>query len=239
MLRLHFTGEDLARVRLTLLGPLAETELALRNVQSRDQKALFGNWRAHTGPQVPDDGRDVARFLASPGGGLVDLFTLVGPVGSMDEGIERLRGAPHRRLRAEWSVYPTLRDPIAAAAIWSAAARPRRALASLPQPLTALLGRTRAIVLCAIADHPACTTTQLAAHAGISPASASEHAGILRRAGLTTLTRDRKAVLHTPTHTGLALLDTGQAGRPAEAAGRKARREAERRSEGAPGDPRL
>ncbi|MEC4570490.1 hypothetical protein [Streptomyces virginiae] len=37
-----------------------------------------------------------------------------------------------------------------------------------------------------IADHLACTT-QLSRRAGISPASASEHAATLRRAGLTSL----------------------------------------------------
>ncbi|MER5935146.1 winged helix-turn-helix domain-containing protein [Streptomyces sp. NPDC002054] len=58
--------------------------------------------------------------------------------------------------------------------------------------LSTLLGRTRAVVLCVIADHPACTTTQLAQRAGISPASASEHATTLRGAGLTALTRERK-----------------------------------------------
>ncbi|MFD7836100.1 hypothetical protein [Streptomyces sp. NPDC059761] len=34
-----------------------------------------------------------------------------------------------------------------------------------------------------IADHPACTTTQLAQRARISPASASEHATTLRTPG--------------------------------------------------------
>ncbi|MFB9388350.1 winged helix-turn-helix domain-containing protein [Streptomyces coeruleoprunus] len=78
----------------------------------------------------------------------------------------------------------------------------------MPPALSALLGRTRAVVLCVIADHPACTTTQLAQRAGISPASASEHATTLRSAGLTTLTRERKAALHTLTHLGLTLLNT-------------------------------
>ncbi|MFI0976352.1 hypothetical protein ACH4SP_04885 [Streptomyces sp. NPDC021093] len=62
--------------------------------------------------------------------------------------------------------------------------------------------------LCVIADHPHCTTTQLAHHARISLASASEHATILRNAGLTALTRHHKTVLHTTTLPGLTLLDT-------------------------------
>ncbi|MFI1285596.1 MarR family transcriptional regulator [Streptomyces sp. NPDC020858] len=68
-------------------------------------------------------------------------------------------------------------------------------------------------MLCVIADHPACTTSQLAQRAGISPASASEHATTLRGAGLTTLTRERKAALHTLTHLGLTLLSTNGSSR--------------------------
>ncbi|MEU1098463.1 winged helix-turn-helix domain-containing protein [Streptomyces sp. NPDC005877] len=44
------------------------------------------------------------------------------------------------------------------------------------------------------------TTSRLAARAGISPASASEHATVLRSAGLVGTARDRNAVLHTPAH---------------------------------------
>ncbi|MEV7192404.1 winged helix-turn-helix domain-containing protein [Streptomyces sp. NPDC093510] len=79
----------------------------------------------------------------------------------------------------------------------------------VPPALTALLGRTRATVLRVIGDHPACTTGRLAAHARISLASASEHATVLRRAGLTAQTRDGKSVLHTLTPAGRVLLDAG------------------------------
>ncbi|MFD5438543.1 winged helix-turn-helix domain-containing protein, partial [Kitasatospora sp. NPDC127067] len=104
--------------------------------------------------------------------------------------------------------YQALHDPVDAAALWASPADTRRGDAPVPQALTALLGRTRAIVLCVIANHPACTTTQLAQRAGISPASASEHATTLRKAGLTAVTRERKATLHTLTHLGLTLLST-------------------------------
>ncbi|MFC0842376.1 winged helix-turn-helix domain-containing protein [Streptomyces noboritoensis] len=105
-------------------------------------------------------------------------------------------------------VYPALNNPVHATALWASPTDTRQADAPVPPALSALLGRTRAIVLCVIADHPACTTTQLAQRAGISPASASEHATTLRSAGLTTLTRERKAALHTLTHLGLTLLNT-------------------------------
>ncbi|MFD5435470.1 winged helix-turn-helix domain-containing protein [Kitasatospora sp. NPDC127067] len=340
MLRVHFTAEDLAQVRVATLGPLAETQLSLRTVQWRDRAVLFDGWRARTGPRIDADGRETARFLSPAAcGGLVDLFTLVGAVGCVDEGVERLIGVPTPRLRAEFSVkprtagrpapwlteamdaapqavrrlgvalrrchrvavapywpridqhlqgevarrgrlmaqggvgvlldglrpmavwnppvlqipgyrplvhpeadfhlsgrsfvlapsvfcgpvpqlfaspeaetvvmaYQALHDPVDAAALWAPPVDARSGDAPVPPALTALLGRSRAIVLCVIADHPACTTTQLAQRAGLSPASASEHATTLRKAGLTALTRERKAALHTLTHLGLTLLNT-------------------------------
>lgn len=108
MLRLHFTPADVAGVRLTLLGPLAETELALANLQQHDRRALFGNWRSRTGPRISPEGRDVARSLAHPAGGLVDLFTLTGPATCIDEGTELLRQAPHERLADELAFTPEL-----------------------------------------------------------------------------------------------------------------------------------
>ncbi|MEU6993314.1 MarR family transcriptional regulator [Streptomyces sp. NPDC046465] len=83
-----------------------------------------------------------------------------------------------------------------------------RALSTVPGSLTALLGHTRAVVLWTIAHHPGCTTTELARHAGISPASASQHATILRTAGLSRTTRHHNTALHTPTPAGTGLLNT-------------------------------
>ncbi|MGW1997525.1 winged helix-turn-helix domain-containing protein [Embleya sp. NPDC001921] len=82
------------------------------------------------------------------------------------------------------------------------------ALADVPKSLQALLGRTRANVLCTIAEASGYSTSQLAAHAHVSLASASEHAGVLRNAGLTTLTRQGRQVLHTLSPAGQALLDS-------------------------------
>ncbi|MBA6434366.1 ArsR/SmtB family transcription factor [Streptomyces sp. GMR22] len=75
-----------------------------------------------------------------------------------------------------------------------------------PRSLSALLGRTRATVLCVIAEQPNCNTTQLADRVGIATASASEHATVLRSAGLTAAVRHRNMVLHILTVTGHSLL---------------------------------
>lgn len=78
------------------------------------------------------------------------------------------------------------------------ATAPRGALASL-------LGRTRAAVLAALLS-PA-TTTVLAERTNISLAGASQHATILRDAGLITTQRTGTTVLHALTPLGHALLD--------------------------------
>jgi DNA-binding transcriptional ArsR family regulator len=72
------------------------------------------------------------------------------------------------------------------------------------EPLVALLGRTRAAILTVTAD--GATTTELARRTGVSLASASQHAGVLRSAGLIATRRVGPAVLHTLTPLGASLL---------------------------------
>ncbi|MEX0171489.1 winged helix-turn-helix domain-containing protein [Streptomyces sp. LMG1-1-1.1] len=73
-----------------------------------------------------------------------------------------------------------------------------------PEALAALLGRTRAQVL-ALLRSPA-TTTALAERASVSLAAASQHAGVLRGAGLIDTVRTGTAVLHSLTPLGHSLL---------------------------------
>ncbi|MFD9305126.1 helix-turn-helix domain-containing protein [Streptomyces sp. NPDC060048] len=70
-----------------------------------------------------------------------------------------------------------------------------------------LVGHTRSVVLEAIGD--GATTSELARRAGVSLASASQHAGVMREAGLVTTLRHGNAVLHTVTPLGAALLKGG------------------------------
>jgi DNA-binding transcriptional ArsR family regulator len=72
--------------------------------------------------------------------------------------------------------------------------------------LAALIGRTRAAVMEVLAETPL-TTSDLARQAKISPASASEHATVLRDAGLLLSQRQRNRVYHTLTRLGSELLD--------------------------------
>jgi DNA-binding transcriptional ArsR family regulator len=71
--------------------------------------------------------------------------------------------------------------------------------------LGALVGNTRAAVLGAVGD--GCSTSDLARRVQVSPAAASQHASILREAGLIVSTRDRNQVVHTLTPLGVALLN--------------------------------
>jgi DNA-binding transcriptional ArsR family regulator len=95
-------------------------------------------------------------------------------------------------------VYPATQDALAFSRMWSNGR-------SQTDALSALLGHNRAAVLLRIAD--GCTTSELAQRAGISLASASQHATVLREAGLITTRRDGGAVLHTLTSLGASLLN--------------------------------
>jgi len=98
--------------------------------------------------------------------------------------------------------YPVDLGPGDVARLWA-----RDGLAP-PPSLTALLGRTRAAVLDILAAVP-CTTSELAQRGGMSLSSASEHASVLRAAGLVASLRRGTAVVHSATPLGVQLLDGG------------------------------
>ncbi len=70
-----------------------------------------------------------------------------------------------------------------------------------------LVGHTRSAVLQSIGT--GCTTSELARRAGVSLASASQHASVLREAGLVLTLRHGSSVLHTLTPLGGSLLRGG------------------------------
>lgn len=72
------------------------------------------------------------------------------------------------------------------------------------KPLTALLGRARAVALCAASA--GATTGEIARAAGVSASAASRHATALRDAGLLTSIRNGQTVLHTLTPVGASML---------------------------------
>ncbi|MFB7796087.1 ArsR/SmtB family transcription factor [Streptomyces sp. NPDC056086] len=86
-----------------------------------------------------------------------------------------------------------------------------------------LLGPTRAACLRVIED--GCTTGELARRLGVAPPTASEHATVLREAGLITSIRTGSAVLHT-----LVLVQYAVRARARRVAGASAPRRSPRRS---------
>ncbi|GAB3173212.1 winged helix-turn-helix domain-containing protein [Myceligenerans halotolerans] len=78
--------------------------------------------------------------------------------------------------------------------------------------LALLLGRTRAAALRALATPV--TTGALARRTATSPASASQHAAVLRQAGLVVSRRDGRYVVHTLTSLGTRLLAAADRGEP-------------------------
>ncbi|WP_371615787.1 helix-turn-helix domain-containing protein [Streptomyces sp. NBC_00454] len=101
-------------------------------------------------------------------------------------------------------VYPAAAQ-LASAQPGGEAARPAEEQRRYRQrTLGKLVGHTRSVVLEAIGD--GATTSELARRAGVSLASASQHAGVMREAGLVTTLRRGNAVLHTVTPLGAALL---------------------------------
>jgi DNA-binding transcriptional ArsR family regulator len=73
--------------------------------------------------------------------------------------------------------------------------------------LGALIGRTRATILNTIAGSPGLNTTELARAVGISPAGASQHATVLRDAGLITTFRHGGYAAHEVSPRGTNLLE--------------------------------
>jgi DNA-binding transcriptional ArsR family regulator len=93
---------------------------------------------------------------------------------------------------------PTLIYPVRGVALlWRAPAARRAALARL-------LGRTRATLLVALAE-PA-STTGLAARCGLPLSTVSEHLAVLRAAGLVTVRRAGRHLLHEQTPLGIAVV---------------------------------
>lgn len=98
--------------------------------------------------------------------------------------------------------YPALRELPDALHLWTPTAGRSNGRASA---LAGLVGTTRAAALGIISN--GCTTTELARRLGVSAATASHHASVLRDAKLITTRRHGSAVLHTIKPLGTALLD--------------------------------
>jgi DNA-binding transcriptional ArsR family regulator len=106
-----------------------------------------------------------------------------------------------------WRYPVTLLDPSLPPVLIYPAERElsRRMSDASRQALAALLGSTRAAALSAMGT--GCSTTELARRIGVSPAAASQHATVLRNAGLIASRREANTMMHSVTPLGSALLN--------------------------------
>ncbi|MFF9396200.1 ArsR/SmtB family transcription factor [Streptomyces griseoluteus] len=126
MLRIHFTDQDLPRVRVaTGADPMWETLLAAQQLApaSRGGNREFGGWRRRAHAALADRGLVGAlrtlQTLAPPGADYFpDFLTPAAAQEGLAAGIDELRGTPRRRLaeetartfRSRRSVSPWFRD---------------------------------------------------------------------------------------------------------------------------------
>ncbi|MCX5201333.1 winged helix-turn-helix domain-containing protein [Streptomyces sp. NBC_00237] len=107
MLRIHFTGEDLARVRLAARpDALWETVLSLHRLRDRRGGRVYGEWRdrARAGWAASGRQRRLLRSVVPTRGYFPDFLTPEEGAAGWEEGLEAVRGTPEERVRAELAV---------------------------------------------------------------------------------------------------------------------------------------
>jgi DNA-binding transcriptional ArsR family regulator len=101
MLRIHFTGEDLARVRLAPApDPLWETVMTLFRFRTRSVPLVFERWRKETIGRSRRSTLDLLMPLA-PGGYFPDFITPSEAALGIEAGIDAVLSTSKERLRTE------------------------------------------------------------------------------------------------------------------------------------------
>lgn len=99
MFRLHFTADDLARVRVTRGGgPLAETQFSLARLWRRDPRDPLKGWAARVARSPSGLVHPCAALFE---GGRLDILSMAGPAGSIEEALTNLLAVPAGYFRAE------------------------------------------------------------------------------------------------------------------------------------------
>ncbi|MFG2627722.1 ArsR/SmtB family transcription factor [Streptomyces sp. NPDC048473] len=217
------------RAELALLG--AERREARRTADGRGEllgrliAALRGYHRAAIEPYWPHIQASVEADRAVRGRALLDggaeellaslppMIRWRAPVLEADYPVDRELHLDGRGLLLQPSYFcrvtPVVyRDPQLPPVLVYPVTHSRAPVFAEPGPwLGRLLGNTRSTILRAIGN--GCTTSELARRAGVSLASASQHACVLREAGLIHTLRHGSSVLHTLTPLGGSLLRGG------------------------------
>ncbi|MEV1055024.1 winged helix-turn-helix domain-containing protein [Streptomyces sp. NPDC049887] len=101
MLRIHFTGEDLARVRMAARPDvLWEAILSFHRLRDRRGATVFGEWRTETRARLNGETRLLAALVPQRGY-FPDFLTPPEALEGLEEGLEAVRATPVRRLGAE------------------------------------------------------------------------------------------------------------------------------------------
>lgn len=101
VLRIHFTGVDLARVRMAgRPDALWETILSFHRLRDRRDARLFGEWRTETRSRLNSETRTLGMLIPSRGY-FPDFLTPVEGQYGWDVGLDALRGIRPERMRRE------------------------------------------------------------------------------------------------------------------------------------------
>jgi DNA-binding transcriptional ArsR family regulator len=105
MHRIHFTADDLTRVRLApTLGPMAETLFSLYALRGRAEETMFGAWRRRVRGGV-DSRLSVLAAITPQRLPSFDLALLAGPGRHLAESAETFLASPRQTVRAELDFY--------------------------------------------------------------------------------------------------------------------------------------
>lgn len=104
MLRIHFTPEDLTRVRVAR-GPdfLWEIANSVQTLQRSDGERVFGAWRRWVRPRLPGNGHLLSPLLPAYGYSPDFLTPTSGDRTTVQAAVDTLLGTERTRLRAELS----------------------------------------------------------------------------------------------------------------------------------------
>ncbi|MFS8100413.1 winged helix-turn-helix domain-containing protein [Lentzea alba] len=160
-----------------------------------------------------------ARARAFLDGGVEALLTGLHPTIRWVRPVLEIHGLPHASVHLNGKglvLQPifspggtvTLTDGVLTYPVDPEALVPRGAT---PSTVVRLMGRTRAAALDFIASGDSRSSGEIAKYLAISPSSASEHASLLRSAGLIISLRVRNTVRHMVTPLGRALLEPQRA----------------------------
>ncbi|HEX6353132.1 winged helix-turn-helix domain-containing protein [Actinophytocola sp.] len=175
-------------------------------------------YQATVDAAVERDRRRRVEALAT--GGVEGLLASLEPVARWSCGELRLPGHRDQELHLDGRglllipSYFCLKGPVTMldptlppVVVYSVTKRPDLLTGRDTSALATLIGATRAALLEAVATGGPLTTTTLARRAGTAASTASEHATVLRDAGLIDSNRDRNRMVHQVTPLGRSLLD--------------------------------